>query len=632
MGMKKLLGRGRSTNDRGGSSNHPVVNGNGYGNGPVSGNPYERSPSPQPSEQEEPNYNPYAQSMDYIQQRQMDGKPNPYAIGSSSFNSVPPSRPLASRSNSYGRSDQAVLSNPYESSGPVYNPYDLQSAVSRNKNDSYVSNRSPYGAPPQVDTTSQYNPYDISSKASSAASARQDPYTQSSYQSKSTLSVNRSATLSTASQKNAYNNPYTAVSAPANGNPYSAEGSPRKGPYSRQNEQVNVNSSYSSLPSYRTNAESNNLNRESYPDSYADSAYGDRGYSSTISDRGPYSGGDGSTSSASLATTMNAPQEKEYAESVAEARQELFKGVRNRFKVRGAETSVQLPEASSTYDPSIMETESERLAREGPDNASVYGGTSEVYGGSTYDSEAARQEEEAEVSQIKEQMKYIKQESLSSAMNARRYAEEAEASGLRTLQMLGEQSDRIANSEAAIAVTENQTKLGEDYARELETLNRSMFAVHVSNPFSSRRRLQQQELKIRDTFHNQQVQREENRRNQYEAQQRIGSAMGNIPGQRRRQLAEAELRYREQMQKQKASLAEQSRFQFEADEEDFAVERDIDSTLDDVSAATTRLNLMAKSVNKELSLQNERLQKLNSKTQEVEIGVHLNSSRLARIR
>ncbi|KAK9480732.1 hypothetical protein V1514DRAFT_325256 [Lipomyces japonicus] len=370
---------------------------------------------------------------------------------------------------------------------------------------------------------------------------------------------------------------------------------------------------------------------------------------STTSNPSPYSRSSVNDSSATLVATnsyatqsSNAPP---YVDDESSGRSELFKG-RTKFKPQ-VPARAQLPEASSDYDPSIMETEEERRQREGYSGANSYGdhfqsghsygdgsqgqsgSSASLYGGYQ---DQVQEEDETEINAIKDQMRYVKKESLTTAQNARRYAEQAEASGLRTLQMLGEQSDQIANSEGSIAVTENQTKLGEDYAKELHSLNRSMFAIHVSNPFNSRRRIQEQEQKIKQSFHNQQLIRESDRQTQYNSQQRIMQAMGNAPGERRRQLTETELRYREQMQKQKQSLAQTSKFQFEPDDEDFEVERDIDATLDDIGAASARLNSMAKSINTELESQNQRIERLNDKTQKVEIDVHLNTSRLARIR
>ncbi|KAK9451006.1 uncharacterized protein V1518DRAFT_412308 [Limtongia smithiae] len=319
-------------------------------------------------------------------------------------------------------------------------------------------------------------------------------------------------------------------------------------------------------------------------------------------------------------------------------RSELFQGLSSRLRLPSSKRQPpqqkmppNLPPETENYDPSIMETEEERQLRYAPQEQITRNGKQQqtTYGGLHDQSQI---DEDQDVQAMKDQIKYVKKESLSAAQNARRYAELAEASGLRTLGMLGEQGDRLSAAESAIAVTENQTHLAEDYARELKTLNRSMFAVHVANPFNSRRRMQEQEQKIRDNFQQQQEQRADDRRVHYNAQQRIAQAMGNAPGERRRQLSATEAKYREQMAKQRADLAQASRYQFEPDEEDFEVERDIDTALDDINNATGRLNLMAKSIGNEIDSQNKRIDKLNKKTQEVEIGVHLNTSRLARIR
>ncbi|KAK9380506.1 uncharacterized protein V2V93DRAFT_370881 [Kockiozyma suomiensis] len=532
--MKKLLGRNKRASSP--TPSEMSVSANDYGS-------------------------PYTVSPDYT--KRDEGRRNPYAIGDSTYNSVPRAKNLPSQSdrnaNPYGGAGSSMgnepsSSNPYESSEPVSNPYE----VARSSN-AYVPDR----GRPQVSTSST-----SPSAYASHSSGNHNPY--NSYQ---------AATAST----------------------------PALPDYA----------SYDEAPSYH---------------SAPPSQYGS------------------STSVNTLSPAISKRQEDDAVSIADSTRQELFKGTRNRFKLKASssrgqdipeqmQTQVFAQQQSSDYDPSIMETEAERAARYGEQPSSgktenVYAQTS--YGSSTVNFDEMReqqeQEEEQEVQAMKAQMKYVKGASLNSAQNARRYAEEAEASGLRTLAMLGEQSDRIANAEASIAVTENQSKLAEDYAKELKSLNRSMFAVHVSNPFNSRRRLQEQERKIRETFSSQQDIREENRRQQYTAQQRIGEAMGNIPGQRRRQLTETEMRYREQMQRQKADLAQASRFQFEPDEEDFELERDIDATLDDVSAAANRLNSMAKSLHSELDSQIPRVDRLNKKTQDVEISVHLNTSRLARIR
>ncbi|KAK9365937.1 hypothetical protein V1509DRAFT_631508 [Lipomyces kononenkoae] len=289
------------------------------------------------------------------------------------------------------------------------------------------------------------------------------------------------------------------------------------------------------------------------------------------------------------------------------------------------------------YDPSIMETEFEREARHAGKRLHKQG---EDYGFSEQspyepieeqEQEQEQEQEDVEIDALKQQIRCTNKQSLASADTALRYAEEAEASGLRTLQALGEQGDQLASAENSIAVTENQTKLAEDYAAELKSLNRSIFAVHVSNPFNSRRRIMEQEEKIRATFQAQQIDRETTRRRQYDSQQRVAAAIGNVPGDRRRQMAAAELKYREQMRANKTKLAETSKYLFEPDEEDFENERELESRLGNIGSATTRLNMMAKSISSEVTEQNKRAHRLSRRTDEVEVGVHLNTVRLARI-
>ncbi|KAK9464895.1 hypothetical protein V1512DRAFT_267129 [Lipomyces arxii] len=449
-------------------------------------------------------------------------------------------------------------------------------------------------------SSSQYNPY-RGNFQSSAANARDNVYSQ------------QASPYGQPQTGGDYASPYRTTHNPGT---HSASQLSQEGSYDRPSPSPAPSYKSEPVPSYHSNDRS---------------PYGSAGqtYSQASFDDGASTYAPSTYAGSMYSQPNNNYDDTSDTASVAERRQQLFGGLKSKLK-----STAILKKQSSTYDPSIMETEEERGERYGETydhygGANGYSDASSMYGGEVGETDEA---EDAEVDALKAQMKYIKKESLKSSQSARRYAEEAEASGLRTLQMLGEQGDKISEAESSAAVTENNIKLGEDYVNELKTLNRSMFAVHVSNPFNSRRRLQEREQKIKETFHNQQVDRENNRRLQYDTKQRVSAAMGNLPGDRRRQLTETELKYREQMAIQKADLAQQSKFQFEADDEDFEMERDVNSTLDDVSAAASRLNSMAKSVNYELTSQNQRVDRLNKKTQDVEINVHLNTTRLAKIR
>lgn len=120
-----------------------------------------------------------------------------------------------------------------------------------------------------------------------------------------------------------------------------------------------------------------------------------------------------------------------------------------------------------------------------------------AYGGIDGQQEQEYADEDEEVEGIKQQMRFVKQESLASTRNAVRIAREAEETGRATLEKLGEQSDRIANTERHLDMakayngalflfhTKNYKILAltcvrhadraVDETKELEALNRSIF-------------------------------------------------------------------------------------------------------------------------------------------------------------
>ena len=63
----------------------------------------------------------------------------------------------------------------------------------------------------------------------------------------------------------------------------------------------------------------------------------------------------------------------------------------------------------------------------------------------------------------------------------------------------------------------SQNRIAEEKARELKTLNKSMFAMHVSNPFTSASRRDERDRKIMDTH-------------RQERDQRDGKCQSFIPG------------------------------------------------------------------------------------------------------
>ena len=125
-------------------------------------------------------------------------------------------------------------------------------------------------------------------------------------------------------------------------------------------------------------------------------------------------------------------------------------------------------------------------------------GSADGYGGGAYEERqlTAEEQEEEDVQATKQEIKFIKQQDVASTRNALRIAAMAEETGRQTLERLGAQGESIHNTERNLDLASNQNRLAAEKARELKTLNRSMFAVHVANPFTSSRRIAEREAQV----------------------------------------------------------------------------------------------------------------------------------------
>ncbi|KAA8917102.1 hypothetical protein TRICI_000774 [Trichomonascus ciferrii] len=291
-----------------------------------------------------------------------------------------------------------------------------------------------------------------------------------------------------------------------------------------------------------------------------------------------------------------------------ERRNELFKGYNPPANGNG-NANGGLPGRSTMSSPA--NDDDEEIVR--PNSSNNNNGT-DSYG----NEEKEMDSEDEDVEAIKSQMRFTKQQSAQSTRNALRIAAEAEESGRNTLGMLGSQGERLANTEHNLALASTQNKIAEEKARELKKLNRSLFAIHASNPFSAKRRLQEKEQQIKAEHRQGQIERETRRQTAYDSSQRVQGGLKS-----KSELA--------QKYKQRNTL-ERSKYQFEADSEDEDIENEIDDNLDGISAAVGRLNKLAVTTNEEVNRQNDRLDVIADNTDNLDINVHLNTSRLANIK
>jgi len=231
----------------------------------------------------------------------------------------------------------------------------------------------------------------------------------------------------------------------------------------------------------------------------------------------------------------------------------------------------------------------------------------------------AEEEEEEDISATKQEIRFMKQQDVASTRNALRIAAQAEETGRNTLARLGAQGERMHNTDRNLDIANNQVNISEDKQRELKTLNRSMFAVHVNNPFNAKQRQMEKDEKIMDRHRMEREQREASRDQAFKTTQRMNNNFkglenaGGPSGPR------------------KTNLAERSKYQFEADSDDDRMEDEIDRNLDDLSGAAKRLNLLAKATGEEIESQNRLIERIGDKSDKFDDRIHWQTEKLKRI-
>ncbi|KZM25567.1 hypothetical protein ST47_g3265 [Ascochyta rabiei] len=253
----------------------------------------------------------------------------------------------------------------------------------------------------------------------------------------------------------------------------------------------------------------------------------------------------------------------------------------------------------------------------GQSTPGAYGAGSGGYGAYGDRELTAEEQEEEDIGATKQEIKFMKQQDVSSTRNALRLAQQAEETGRDTLARLGAQGERIHNTERNLDLASTQNRIAEEKARELKTLNKSMFAMHVSNPFTASSRRQARDDKIMENHHRDREARDATRKAAWESSARQDNQNRTMQG-----MSGAN---------KKASLAERAKYQFEADSDDDAMENEIDANLDALHGAARRLNHLGRAMGQEVETQNEHIGRIIGKTDKVDDQIAMNRSRLERI-
>ena len=236
-----------------------------------------------------------------------------------------------------------------------------------------------------------------------------------------------------------------------------------------------------------------------------------------------------------------------------------------------------------------------------PPNSGGGGGGGGSYSGYGEERELTEEEQqEVEYQSILAEKRQLQQESASSVGRSVQVARQANEVGRATLARLGAQGERLHNTERHLDLASNQNKIAQDRAAELKTLNRSMFAVHVGNPFTSKARQQKADDDIISRHRAEREERETTRKEGFATTQRMETNM--------RDVSSAGSRARPQTRKK-----DYGKFNLDDEEGADELEDQIDDGIDELEGQVSMMNMVGRAIGKEVDVQNKQIDRIMNK-------------------
>ncbi|KZP31311.1 hypothetical protein FIBSPDRAFT_945329 [Athelia psychrophila] len=254
-----------------------------------------------------------------------------------------------------------------------------------------------------------------------------------------------------------------------------------------------------------------------------------------------------------------------------------------------------------------------------------YGASQDQYGGAgTQFQRAPRrpepeagQEDEEDVEGIKQQTRYVKQDSVNSTRNALRMMREAE-----------ETAQKLANTERHLDVSKGHSSRAADKTDELKKLNRSIFRPAIT--FNKDAKRAAQDAKLQARYDEEQAERETAMGDIRATKDRLGQATNyrhGSGGDDEELLTGPGAPGRQPVQKQR-----DNRYRFDATASDDELEDELDGNLDEMSSGLKNLKLLSQAMGQELGQQNERIDRIEQKTVTLDDKVLRNTEKLKRIK
>ncbi len=199
----------------------------------------------------------------------------------------------------------------------------------------------------------------------------------------------------------------------------------------------------------------------------------------------------------------------------------------------------------------------------------------------------AEEQEDEDVKRMNQEVRYLRNETDQSLDRSLMMANQSIETARSTMARMYNQRERLLNVENNLDVASNHNKIAEHRTAELKHYNRSMFAVKVSNPFTSKERAAAQAQAALDEHRSEREQREETRRMAYLSSRNAEESFNKLDRtiDQNRRLGQA-----------KTGVS--SKFNLEDDdEEDVEKERQIENKIGLLEGAVGTLNLTARAMN-----------------------------------
>ncbi|KAG8845630.1 Protein transport protein S9 plasma membrane t-SNARE [Tulasnella sp. 330] len=254
-----------------------------------------------------------------------------------------------------------------------------------------------------------------------------------------------------------------------------------------------------------------------------------------------------------------------------------------------------------------------------------------------------QEEEEEDVESIKKDTRALKTDSVNSTRNALRLAREAEETARNTLLKLGDQSEKIANTERHLDQSKGYTTRAEDRTDEIKKLNRSIFRPAIT--FNKEGKRIKEEQRLTDRHAMEREERERAMMDVRDSHNRIGRAGTLGRGNEDTYGDDEDLigggggggsgrfgRGNMTQTQRDARAAGRSRFQFEKTESDDELEDELDDNLNEIGDVSKRLKALALAQGQELDSQNQRLTRLDGNAVKLDDQLIRATDRLKRIK